>query len=68
MHEGFSPGKKNSARGELKTGCSDNQIQPDSLNYLRLERLMDGIHIQFSFFLFFFFSSSTHPRLRCHER
>lgn len=67
MHEGVSPGKKDSARGELKMGCNDNQIQPDSLNYLQLERLIEGIHVQFFFFLFFF-SSPTRPCLRCHER
>ena len=47
-------------------GRKDNQIQPDSLNYLWLKRLIEGIQIHFCFFLFFF-SSSARPRLRCRE-
>lgn len=67
MHEGFSPGKKNSAGGELKTGCNDNQIQPDSELSL-LERLIEGIHIQFSFFLFFFHLLHVHACIAMNDK
>lgn len=68
VQEGFSPGKKDSACGELKTGCNDNQIQSDSLNYLQFERLIEEMHIQFSLSFLFFHLLHVHACVAMNDK